>query len=351
MSAEFTYFLTSKSTNPPFSSAKSLLPLYHIAYLLRKSDTPPWYTKKKPYFCGMNDVFPTIIDQELCREWLLPRPKTGHKGTFGHALLVAGSRGMMGAAVLSAQAALRSGIGKLTVHIPEAERMILQIALPEAILHFDENSATHFASPILLDDFQSVIIGPGIGKDGETQWALRAQLKLLLEAQEGGKNIPLVLDADALNLVSADFQMLSFLPKGTILTPHMGEMKRLCDALELPSYSEIELAQSAQQLAKELKLNIVLKSHETHIFTADGQYFLNQHQGNSGMATAGSGDVMTGLIGGLLAQGYAPDAATTLGVFLHASAGDFAAQAMDQHTLLASDIIGHLSQAFRLITS
>lgn len=299
----------------------------------------------------MNDVFPTIIEPELCQDLLLPRPHTGHKGTFGHALLIAGSRGMMGAAVLAAQAAMRSGIGKLTVHIPEAERTILQIALPEAILHFDENSTTHFAAPVLLDDYQSVIIGPGLGKDGETQWALRAQLKLLLEAQEDGRNLPLVLDADALNLVSADYQMLSFLPKGTILTPHFGEMKRLCDALSLPANSESDLAQSAQQLATELGLNIVLKSHETHIFCADGQYFLNQHQGNAGMATAGSGDVLTGLIGGLLAQGHAPEVAATLGVFLHASAGDCAAQAMDQHTLLASDIVAHLSSAFRIITS
>lgn len=299
----------------------------------------------------MNDISFTSIDRSLCCQILLPRPQTGHKGTFGHALLIAGSKGMMGAAVLSAKAAMRSGLGKLTIHIPEAERMILQTALPEAILHFDDNSATHFAAPIFLDDYQSVIIGPGLGKDGETQWALRTQLKLLLEAQSESRNISLVLDADALNLVAEDYQMLSFLPKETILTPHLGEMKRLCDALKLPSDHEEDLARSAQQLATELDLNIVLKSHQTRIFTPDGTAYLNQLQGNSGMATAGSGDVLAGLIGGLLAQGHSPQAACVLGVFLHASAGDIAAQSMEQHTLLASDIISHLSQAFRLINS
>lgn len=299
----------------------------------------------------MNNVAPIEISSSFCRSLLRPRPDNGHKGTFGHALLVAGSRGMMGAAILAAQAALRSGIGKLTVHIPEKERQILQVAIPEAILHFDEHSDEYFASPIDLDGFQSVAIGPGLGQDGETQWALRAQLKLLLEAQEEGKNIPLVLDADALNLVSADYQMLSFLPHKTILTPHFGEMKRLCEALELPADNEKQLEESAQIMATELGLNIVLKGHHTHIFSTNGQHYINRRYGNSGMATAGSGDVLTGFIAGLLAQGHDPTPACILGVFLHASAGDAAANAMDAHTLLASDIIAHLSHAFRLISS
>ena len=158
--------------------------------------------------------------------------------------------------------------------------------------------------------------------------------------------MPLLLDADALNLLAADYQMLSFLPKGTILTPHLGEMKRLCQALDLPWALAEDCAASALTFATEMQLYIVLKNHHTQIFTPTGETYINLSQGNAGMATAGSGDVLAGLIGGLLAQGYPRRDAAVLGVFLHATAGDLAARELGQHSLIASDLIDYLPDAF-----
>lgn len=298
----------------------------------------------------MKSKQPISIDASLAHELLHPRPAHGHKGTFGHVFLIAGSHGMMGAALLAGEAALRSGAGKLTAHIPESEAVVFQTRLPEAILKFDESSRSSFSSPSHPDGYDSFIIGPGIGTAGETAWALRTQLKLLLEAEHGSHPIPLVLDADALNLMAGDYQMLSLLPKATILTPHMGEMRKLCTSLGMSAAKEEEMQAAAAQIAAELHLNIVLKSHHTHIFTADGEIFKNERQGNSGMGTAGSGDVLSGIIGGLLAQGYSARDAAVLGVFLHATAGDNAARKLGRHCMLASDILAHLPYAFLSIS-
>ncbi|MDO5074279.1 MAG: NAD(P)H-hydrate dehydratase [Bacteroidales bacterium] len=291
------------------------------------------------------------ITSELSASFLRSRPFDGHKGTFGHLLLVAGRYGMMGAAVLAARSAMRSGIGKLTVHLTERTSAILQLSIPEALLHFEENSNIMWASPILLNDYQSVLIGPGIGQSGETQWALRTQLKLLAEQQAMQRSLGLVLDADALNLIAQDYQMLSLVPQGTILTPHLGEMSRLARALELPYESEEDLREAAQCVAKELHLNVVLKSHETMIYTPEGAAYCNTKQGNHGMATAGSGDVLAGIIGALLAQGYSPSEATVLGVYLHATAGDFAAKEKGTHSMIASDIVEYLPKSFLSIST
>lgn len=294
----------------------------------------------------MIQIFPTEITPQLASSLLRPRPIDGHKGTFGHMLLVAGKHGMMGAAVLAARAALRSGLGKLTVHLPERAGAILQIAVPEALLQFDEHSNEEWQSPINLDNYQSFVIGPGIGQSGETQWVLRTQLRLLTEQQTKALPMPLVLDADALNLAAQDYQMLSLIPQRSILTPHLGEMKRLATALELPAESPEQLLYSAQQIACELQLNLVVKSNQSHLFLTDGRVFINRLQGNSGMATAGSGDVLAGIIGSLLAQGYTPEDAAVLGVYLHAQAGDAAAKQWGEHSLMASDLVEHLPQAF-----
>lgn len=294
----------------------------------------------------MNNISPLPLSPAILRQKLLPRPTDGHKGTFGHALLIAGSRGMMGASLLAAQAAMRSGLGKLTVAVPQGQEHILQIGLPEALVRIEAESPDYWTSPVEMQPYQSVVIGPGIGQAGETQWALRTQLQMLTSLQLEGRAPALVLDADALNLIAADYQLLSLVPQHTILTPHFGEMQRLCRTLDLPHADVSATLASAQLLAHELQFTIVVKSHQTHIFTPDNQRFMNDKTGNAGMATAGSGDVLAGLIGGLLAQGHNPVDAVCLGVYLHAYAGDCAAQIKGQHALIASDLIQHLPQAF-----
>lgn len=291
------------------------------------------------------------IDKKLASELLRPRPLESHKGIFGHLLLVAGHHGMMGAAVLCAEAALRAGIGKLTAHVPETANIIFQTRLPEAILQFDQQSHQHWASIIEINDYSSIVIGPGLGTDGETQWAFRNVMKQLLDREKTGTLMPLVLDADALNMLSEDYQLLSFLPAETILTPHLGEMKRLCLALDLPYETQEALLDSAQNIATSLQIHIVLKSHQTHVCTNTGEVFQLDTKGNSGLATAGSGDVLAGLIGGLLAQGYPAKDAALLGVYLHHAAAQECAFRLQPHCMLASDIISCLSQAFTSIVS
>ena len=291
------------------------------------------------------------IDKKLASELLRPRPLESHKGIFGHLLLVAGHHGMMGAAVLCAEAALRAGLGKLTAHVPETANIIFQTRLPEAILQFDQQSHQHWASIIELNDYSSIVIGPGLVTDGETQWAFRNVMKQLLDREKTGNLMPLVLDADALNMLSEDYQLLSFLPAETILTPHLGEMKRLCCALDLPYETQEALLESAENIATSLQIHIVLKSHQTHVCTNTGEVFQLDTKGNSGLATAGSGDVLAGLIGGLLAQGYPAKDAALLGVYLHHAAAQECAFRLQPHCMLASDIISCLSQAFTSIVS
>ena len=291
------------------------------------------------------------LDKELASQLLRPRPLESHKGIFGHLLLVAGHHGMMGAAVLCAEAALRAGLGKLTAHVPETANIIFQTRLPEAILQFDQQSHQHWASIIELNDYSSIVIGPGLGTDGETQWAFRNVMKQLLDREKTGNLMPLVLDADALNMLSEDYQLLSFLPAETILTPHLGEMKRLCLALDLPYETQEALLDSAQNIATSLQIHIVLKSHQTHVCTNTGEVFQLDTKGNSGLATAGSGDVLAGLTGGLLAQGYPAKDAALLGVYLHHVAAQECAFRLQPHCMLASDIISCLPQAFNSIVS
>lgn len=288
----------------------------------------------------------SILDASLAAKLLLPRPKEGHKGDFGHMLFIGGHHAMMGAALLSCTAALRSGVGKLTAHVPETANFIFQTQLPEAILDFDQQSHEHWASPVETTDYTSIAIGPGLGTDGETAWALRCQLKMLLDQETTGAAIPLVLDADAINLLAQDYQLLSFLPTNSILTPHIGEMKRLCAALDLPHHDAAACLDAAQSIASSLQIHIVLKSHQTHCCLNNGEVFQLATRGNSGMAKAGSGDVLTGIIGSLLAQGYAPSSAALLGCFLHHQAGEIATINLGAHSTLASDFIQALPHAF-----
>jgi len=254
-----------------------------------------------------------------------PRNTFAHKGMFGHALLIAGSKGKMGAAALAAKACLRSGAGLLTAHIPQRGEMVLQTTLPEAMVSLDAESDFISVLPE-LSGFDAIAIGPGLGVHDSSL----ATLKALLETVRK----PLVLDADALNLLAMNPALISLLPPNSILTPHPKEFDRMFGACD----SGYERIQNAQTMAVKYALNIVLKGAYTAICTPEGNVYFNS-TGNPGMATAGSGDVLTGVILGLLSQNYSPEESAIMGVFLHGRAGDLAAESISQEGMIAGDII------------
>lgn len=289
------------------------------------------------YFTQKDDV------QHLLKK----RTKFSHKGTFGHALLIAGRKDMAGASVLSAEAVLRSGVGLLTLRGPECNRIIIQRSVPEAIFSSDV-SVHHVSDYPVLSGFKAVGIGCGLGTEKETGAML---VKLLKEVK-----VPLVIDADALNLLSSMDQRLGIIPANSILTPHPGEFDRLSDFYGL-SESKVSNESSskswirmdkAHDLAAKLGVFILLKGAYTQIHTPDGECYFNS-TGNPGMATAGSGDVLTGILTALLCQGYEPLEACKLGAYLHGLAGDLAAEAKGEISMIASDILQSLPAAFKLL--
>jgi len=281
-------------------------------------------------FIGTTKTPYQTIDAEYIKTFFKHRQKCSHKGTFGHSLIIAGAYGKMGAAVLSANACLRAGTGLLTVYIPKCGYTIMQTALPEAMAITDneENSITDIPG---LEHYQAIGIGPGIGTEEHTA---RAFKKLLLSAHK-----PLVIDADALNLLSKEPSLLNQLPKNSVLTPHIGEFSRLTG----PSNNDWERMEKARNFAAQHNCVLVLKGAYTSVNLPGGDTFFNI-TGNQDMATGGSGDVLTGIITGLLAQGYEPAEAAILGVYIHGRAGDLA---VGKHTqgLIARDIIENLPRA------
>ena len=263
---------------------------------------------------------------------MLPRPIFAHKGNFGHALLIAGSSGKMGAAVLSARACLRSGVGLLTAHIPQNGLNVMPVAVPECMVRPDPAQSI-FTTPGDLTPYNAIGIGPGIGTDDLTQKAL----KLLIQEAR----FPMVLDADALNILSQNKTWIAFLPKNSILTPHPKEFERLAGKCN----DDFERLEAARSFAVKFSVILVLKGMHTAICCPDGHCYFNS-TGNAGMATAGSGDVLTGILLGLLGRGYTPKEAALLGVYLHGFAGDLAAMALGQESMMAGDITTYLSEAF-----
>ena len=279
----------------------------------------------------------TLTEETDVLPLLMPRDAFAHKGTMGHALLVAGSYCMAGAAILAARACMRSGAGKMTVHTPRRNVPILQTAVPEAVLHTDREE-TIFSEAVSTEDYQAVAVGPGIGTAEATAIAMIAQLR---RAQ-----CPAVADADALNILAARHAWLQQLPKGIILTPHPKELERL----EGQCTDSYERLTKARQLAERLQGYVILKGHHTAVCMPDGHVAFNT-TGNAGMATAGSGDVLTGILLGLLARGYQQREACLLGVYLHGLAGDLAAEELGEESLMASDIIQYLPKAFLALQS
>ncbi|MES2733664.1 MAG: NAD(P)H-hydrate dehydratase [Bacteroidota bacterium] len=292
---------------------------------------------------GLNKAFiaktPTpyyYLDQLLAESLLKPRSKYAHKGTFGHALLIAGSYGKIGAAVLSAKACLRAGIGLLTVRIPQCGYEIIQTAVPEAMALADD-SYENFTFVPPLQPYAVVGIGPGLGKAEETLKAFSDLLLALeqpLEESSDGKRPGLVIDADALNLLADNRELLKRLPTNAILTPHPKEFERLAGKAE-NDFDRLELL---KDFSKTHQVYVVLKGANTAIATPDGTVYFNS-TGNPGMATGGTGDVLTGIITALLAQSYSPLETALIGVYQHGLSGDRAAAQRGQSALIASDLI------------
>jgi NAD(P)H-hydrate epimerase len=274
-----------------------------------------------------------LIDDTIIQSIYKPRNRFAHKGNFGHALLIAGSYGKIGAAVLAAKACLRSGVGLLFCHIPKCGYDILQAAIPEAMVMTDFNSSFNTKIEDDLINYEAIGIGPGIGTASET--------KTLLKEIFNSYQHPLILDADALNIMATQKDLLKLISPGSILTPHPKEFERLFGQ----TGNDFGRIQLAFQKAKELNAVIVLKGHHTFIATPDGKGFFN-NTGNAGMATGGSGDVLTGILTGLLAQGYNSVDTAILGVCLHGLAGDCAAKKISEEAMIAGDIIENLGEAF-----
>lgn len=275
-----------------------------------------------------------LTDAQAIRTIHKPRNRFAHKGTFGHSLIVAGSYGKIGAAVLSTRACLRSGTGLLTCHTPKCGYDILQTSVPEAMLLTDFNSSFLTRIEDDLTKYDAIGIGPGIGTASETRMLLRE----VLDAYRS----PLIIDADALNILGAQKDLLGLVPPGSILTPHPKEFERLFGE----TANEFERIELALKKAKAMQVVIVLKGHHTLIATPDGKGFFNS-TGNAGMATGGSGDVLTGILTGLLAQGYGSVETAILGVYLHGLAGDIAAEKWSMEAMTAMDIVECLGEGFR----
>ena len=309
-----------------------------------------FFFKKNERFTGKWEVFPIGLhpagiaqkvtpwhysDLEKAVSILKPRRTFSHKGTYGHALLVAGSYGKMGAAVLAAKGCLRSGVGLLTVHLPQSGNQIMQTVVPEAMVSIDESENIISQIP-LQARYKAVGIGPGLGQDELTVKALRIFLENYKE--------PIIIDADALNILSANPEMDKMLPENSILTPHPVEFDRLAGASE----SGFDRLMLAQKFAQDHRIILILKGAYTAVVFPDGNCWFNS-TGNPGMATGGSGDVLTGILTGLLAQSYSPCETALLGVYLHGLSGDLALSGSSEEALLAGDIADHLGKAFAFL--
>ena len=275
----------------------------------------------------------TLIEENDIRPRLLHRDPFAHKGKMGNALIIAGSYGMGGASVLATKACLRAGAGKVTTHTPKRNSLLLQISAPEAIIQFDREE-TIFSEAVDTEDFNAVGIGPGLGTSEQTAIAIIAQLRRT--------QCPIVADADAINILANHRAWVQQLPKDIIMTPHPKEF----DRLEGPSTDSYERLMKARDLAQRLQAYILLKGHHTSLCLPDGHIMFNS-TGNAGMATAGSGDVLTGIITGLLARGYKHSDACVVGMYLHGLAGDIAAKELGVESVIAGDLIQYLPYAFK----
>lgn len=276
-----------------------------------------------------------FITNKSVKKILKPRSKFSHKGTYGHALLISGSEGKMGACVLASKAALRSGVGLLTVRVPSGGNSTIQTAVPEAMSLPDSNEDHLSELPTELN-YESIGVGPGIGQHDET---IKAFKKLLERFQK-----PMVIDADALNILAANRELMHLIPANSILTPHPKEFSRLAGEWK----NDFERLELLEKFSAQIKSVIVLKGAHTTIALPDGKIYFNS-TGNPGMATGGSGDVLTGILTGMLAQGYSSADTAILAVYLHGLSGDLGARELGMNSLIASDLISYLPLAFKAL--
>ena len=269
-------------------------------------------------------------DGRYVSELVLPRSRFAHKGTYGHALLVCGSHGMMGAAVLATGAALRSGCGLVTAHVPAEERFVLHTSCPSALVSGDPMSVFS-RLPDDMTKYAAVGIGSGVGKHDLSVRAFEALLSC---------GMPMVIDADALNMLAARPELAGSMPPGCVLTPHLGELRRLVGTWN----DDQDRIEKVRTFAARYGCCMVVKGAHTMVCSPDGQLYFNA-TGNPGMAKGGSGDVLTGYIAGLLARGYEPLSAALLGVYVHGAAGDKAAAYYGQEGMNAADLIDFLGEA------
>lgn len=286
--------------------------------------------------CNEETMTPYYLTEEKdIVSMLKPRSRFVHKGTMGHALLIAGKKGMAGAAILSSRACMRSGVGKLTVRTPECNVRVMQTAVPEAVLNIDVDPNC-FSQSFDTSEYDAMAIGPGIGTSSYTVQAFIEQVSM--------SKCPMVIDADALNILGSHRGWISQLPRRCILTPHKKELFGLISTTR-NSYEELE---RTRELAIRQRIYIVIKGAYSAVVTPEGNVFFNP-TGNPGMATAGTGDVLTGIILALLAQSYLPETAVRMGVYLHGLAGDLAVEDLCYEGLISSDLVEYLPKAFKTL--
>jgi len=273
-----------------------------------------------------------IVEHHQIASVIKSRSTFAHKGDFGHGLLIAGSVGMMGAAQLAAGAALRCGMGLLTLHATRSANIIIQSTLPEAIFSPD-NSLLSFSKVPSLDGYSAIAIGPGLGSSDECVSAFSTFMNR--------RNPNTILDADALNIIAKDKRLANNITPGSILTPHPKEFDRMFGE----SASDFDRLEKAKKLANQLRVIIILKGAFTASVLPNGEVYFNP-TGNPGMANGGSGDVLTGILLSLLTQGYNQVEAALLGCYLHGLAADLAAENLTQHAMKAGDIINYIPKAF-----
>ena len=282
-----------------------------------------------------NESVYEIPGEEIIRNIIKPRDKFSNKGDHGHACLIAGSYGMMGAAILAARGCSVAGSGKLSCYIPECGYIIMQLAVPEALCI--AKGAHHIEGLGELMHFDSLGAGPGLGNTESTK-------NILLDIFRKYKK-PVVLDADALNVLAAEPMLLNLIPAGSVITPHPREFERLFGRTQ-DDFEQLEIAMA---MATKYNIYIVLKGHYTFICTPFGKGYFNS-TGNAGMAKGGTGDVLTGIITGLLAQQYPLPEAAILGAYIHGLAGDFASSKFTAQAMQASDLIDCIPDAWKKLT-
>jgi NAD(P)H-hydrate epimerase len=286
------------------------------------------------------------IDENLARSLVPERPKDSHKGTFGRLLVIAGSAGLTGAASLACEAAFRAGVGMVTLGIPRSLNLAMETRLTETMTRPLPETDSQSLSLAAFDEIaemagrmSAMAVGPGLSTHPETQELIQ---KLASEI-----DIPMVVDADGLNALVGKTDILTSRREPTIVSPHPGEMARLA---ELP-ISEVEQKREeiAARCASIWRVEVILKGAPSVVGASDGELYVNT-TGNPGMATAGSGDVLTGILGALLCQGVRPEDAAVLGTYLHGLAGDCAAERFTSRAMIAGDIISHLPDAWRRLS-